>query len=83
MRVTVQLFARLRELAGQSEASCEVPAGATIAIVWQAVAADFPALEPFARSVSCALNEDFARMSTPVRDGDTVAFLPPVSGGAA
>jgi len=32
--------------------------------------------------VSCAVNEDFARSTTPVRDGDQVAFLPPVSGGA-
>ncbi len=32
--------------------------------------------------VSCAVNADFARMRTPVREGDDVAFLPPVSGGA-
>jgi molybdopterin converting factor subunit 1 len=81
MRVTVQLFARLRELAGQSELSCDVPAGATIATVWKELVAGHPALEPFGRSVSCALNEDFARMAASVRDGDTVAFLPPVSGG--
>lgn len=83
MRVTVQLFARLRELAGRADLVCDVPADATIAVVWQQVARDYPALAPFARSVSCALNEDFARMQMSVRDGDTVAFLPPVSGGAA
>ena len=83
MRVNVLLFARLRELAGQSEMSCEVPAGSTIATVWQDLARQQPALEPFHRSVSCALNEDFARMTAAVEDGDTVAFLPPVSGGAA
>ena len=82
MRVTVQLFARLRELAGQAELSCDVAAGATIATVWQNLVGAYPVLEPFSRSVSCALNEDFARMSASVRDGDTVAFLPPVSGGA-
>jgi molybdopterin converting factor subunit 1 len=82
MRVTVQLFARLRELAGQQELSCEVPDGATIATVWHELVDAYPALEPFGRSVSCALNEDFARMPASVRDGDTVAFLPPVSGGA-
>jgi molybdopterin converting factor subunit 1 len=82
MRVTVQLFARLRELAGQPELTCDVPEGATIATVWQELAAAYPALEPFGRSISCALNEDFARMRSSVRDGDTVAFLPPVSGGA-
>ena len=31
--------------------------------------------------MSCAVNADFARMNTPLRDGDEVAFLPPVSGG--
>jgi molybdopterin converting factor subunit 1 len=83
MRVSVQLFARLRELAGRAALDCEVPAGATIADVWQAVTAAHPALAPFGASVSCARNEDFARMRTPVRDGDAIAFLPPVSGGAA
>jgi molybdopterin converting factor small subunit len=32
--------------------------------------------------VSAAVNADFARMDAPVTDGDEVAFLPPVSGGA-
>jgi molybdopterin converting factor subunit 1 len=82
MRVTVQMFARLRELAGRSEWSCDVPAGATIADVWQAVAAAHPDLAGFGGSVSCARNEDFARMTASVQDGDVIAFLPPVSGGS-
>jgi len=81
MRVTVQLFARLRELAGQGDVACEVPDGATIADVWKIVAAGHPALAPYGASVSCARNEDFARMTAPVHDGDAIAFLPPVSGG--
>jgi molybdopterin converting factor subunit 1 len=82
MRVTVQLFARLREVAGEGACECDVPAGASIADVWRALCARHAGLEPFGRTVSCALNEDFARMSAPVREGDAVAFLPPVSGGA-
>jgi molybdopterin converting factor subunit 1 len=82
MRVSVQLFARLRELAGRAALECDVPDDATIADVWRAVAAAHPALAPFGSSVSCARNEDFARMRTPVREGDAIAFLPPVSGGA-
>lgn len=81
MRVTVLLFARLRELVGRSEVECDVAAGASVADVWQALAAGHPALEPFGGSVSCAVNEDFARPDARVHDGDTVAFLPPVSGG--
>ena len=82
MRVRVQLFARLREIAGQDACECDVPAGASIEDVWRALCARHARLEPFGRTVSCALNEDFARMSAPVREGDAVAFLPPVSGGA-
>lgn len=81
MRVTVQLFARLRELAGRREWTCEVPSGSTAADVWRALAAAYPAVAELAPAVSCAVNADFAAMATEVHDGDDVAFLPPVSGG--
>ena len=82
MRVTVQVFARLRELAGRDEWSVDVPAGASVADVWRAATVSMPALAPFTGAVTCAVNSDFARMDTLLRDGDAVAFLPPVSGGA-
>jgi molybdopterin converting factor subunit 1 len=81
VRVTVQLFARLRELAGRSECDCDVPAGALVQDVWQALCERHTALAPFSGSVSCAVNEDFATMAAAVREGDAIAFLPPVSGG--
>lgn len=81
MRVTVQLFARLRDVAGAGECTVDVGRPATVRDVWQALVGRYPALAPFASSISCAVNEDFARMTTVVRDGDAVAFLPPVSGG--
>jgi molybdopterin converting factor subunit 1 len=81
MRVTVRLFARLREIAGAAEMAREVPPGATIGGIWRELATEFPALEPYGRSISSAINADYARMDTELRDGDEVAFLPPVSGG--
>ena len=81
MRVTVQVFARLRELAGRSEWDCDVASGTTISDVWREVTRQHPDLAPFSTSISCAKNEDFARMTSPITDGDVVAFLPPVSGG--
>jgi molybdopterin converting factor subunit 1 len=77
----VQCFARLREIVGQHEWTCEVPAPATIADVWEALVTTFPGAAVMARAVSCARNAEFASMSTAVDDGDDVAFLPPVSGG--
>lgn len=81
MRVRVRLFARLRELAGTDELEYEVARDATVEDVWAALAAAHPALAPHRRSVSAAVNAEFARMQTRVGDGDEVAFLPPVSGG--
>jgi molybdopterin converting factor subunit 1 len=82
MRVTVRLFARLREIAGRSEWTCEVPTGSTVADVWRALVAHVPSASALENSVSCAVNADFSRMDAVVADGDEIAFLPPVSGGA-
>jgi molybdopterin converting factor subunit 1 len=81
MRVKVQLFARLREIAGGGEYDCDVPAGASVGDVWRVLSERHTALAPFGHAISCALNADFARMTATVKDGDEVAFLPPVSGG--
>jgi molybdopterin converting factor subunit 1 len=81
MRITVRLFARLRDLAGSGELVRDVPAPATVQSVWRSLVADMPALGEYERTMSVAVNADYARMSAPVQDGDEVAFLPPVSGG--
>lgn len=81
MRVTVRLFARLRDIVGRGELEREIGAGATAQTLWDGLAAEHPALAPYGRVISCAVNEDYAALSTPVDDGDDVAFLPPVSGG--
>jgi molybdopterin converting factor subunit 1 len=81
VRVTVRLFARLRDIAGAPELARDVAPGATIGSVWRQLVGDFPEFAPYEGSISSALNEDYARMDRPLSDGDEVAFLPPVSGG--
>jgi molybdopterin converting factor subunit 1 len=81
MRVTVKLFARLREIAGRDTLERATGAGATIGDVWRSLVEDFAELGAFDTTVSCALNAEYARMTREVADGDEVAFLPPVSGG--
>jgi molybdopterin converting factor subunit 1 len=81
MRVTVLLFARVRELAGAARLARDVPAGATIEDVWRSVAAEFPATAPCRAALAAAVNASYAKFTAPVADGDEVAFLPPVSGG--
>jgi molybdopterin converting factor subunit 1 len=77
----VRLFARLRDIAGASELARDVAPGATIADLWRQLAREFPELAQYERSISSAVNADYARMNQVVADGDEVAFLPPVSGG--
>jgi molybdopterin converting factor subunit 1 len=81
MFVTVRLFARLRELTGASELPRELPDGATARSAWESLVKEFPSIAEYERTVSCAVNEEYARMTTALTDGDEVAFLPPVSGG--
>jgi molybdopterin converting factor subunit 1 len=81
MRVTVLLFARLRDIAGEAQLLRELAPGATIGDVWRQLAGEFPGLSAYERSISTAVNADYARMDHRVHDGDEVAFLPPVSGG--
>ena len=81
MRVTVRLFARLRDLAGSGELVRDVPGPATVQTVWSTLVAEMPALGDYERTMSVAVNADYSRMSAAVNEGDEVAFLPPVSGG--
>ena len=82
MQVTIRLFARLRELAGAAELSRIVPDGSAAGDVWQTLVAEYPALADYTRNISVAVNEEYAKPSSPIHEGDEVAFLPPVSGGS-
>ena len=81
MRVTIRLFARLRDIAGAEHLEREAGPGATVESVWQALSAEFPALAPYRSSLSCAVDAEYARFETAIADGAEIAFLPPVSGG--
>jgi len=77
MRVSVKLFAALREQAGARERTLDVPDGATLGDVWPALAlGDEPA------GLLYALNRQYAARTAVLRDGDEVALIPPVSGGS-
>jgi MoaE-MoaD fusion protein len=75
MVVSVRLFAGLRERAGRDRVEVELPDGANVSDLL--VAMDVPP-----RSCVVAINREYAREGEPVRAGDEVALVPPVSGGA-
>jgi len=82
MRARVLFFGMLKELAGCSAEEVEFPDGMDLGGVFEYYAARHPALRDMARSIVVARNQEFADLSTRIAEGDEVAFLPPVSGGA-
>lgn len=83
MRVTVKLFARLRELVGTHSIERQVVENATVADLIQMLQVEFPKLvEVFPRTV-VSVNREFAERETRLVEGDEVAFFPPVSGGSS
>jgi molybdopterin synthase catalytic subunit len=81
--VHVRLFAIQRELAGTRNVTLELPDGADVEAAWVALADRYPVLAPGRSSVRFARNGDYAEPTTTLSDGDEVAMIPPVSGGAA
>jgi len=82
MMVRVRLFAIQRELAGTRHVALELPRGGTVDDGWRALVERFPVLAPGRSSVRFARNGDYADPSDALTDGDELAVIPPVSGGA-
>jgi len=79
-QVRVKFFAIFRETTGLREDRAEISPGTTVEQLWQQYAARFPRL-PKLRA-AYAINQRLAKSDQILNDGDEVAFLPPVSGGA-
>ena len=82
MRVRVLFFGMLKEVAGHAAEEAEFPEGADLRAVFESYAARHPRLREMARSIVMARNQEFAGLAEKLREGDEVAFLPPVSGGS-
>ncbi|MEX1170375.1 MAG: MoaD family protein, partial [Chloroflexota bacterium] len=80
--VRIRLFAVQRELAGAREVRVELPDGSDVEAAWNALVARHPVLAPGRASLRFARNGDYADPTTILADGDEVAMIPPVSGGA-
>jgi molybdopterin synthase catalytic subunit len=78
VRVRVRLFAALRDRAGASERDLELPDGARAADVWSLL----PELGPEPAGLLYALNREYVPAERELADGDELALIPPVSGGA-
>ena len=77
MTIRVRYFASLREKMGRIEDTLVAEDITTVSDVWRVVSTG----QPLPEQLLCAINMEYAKAMDPVKDGDEVAFFPPVTGG--
>jgi molybdopterin synthase catalytic subunit len=82
MKVKVLFFGITHDLTGFVQEQVELPEEENVEGLWRRYAARFPRLGELADSLLVAVNQVISKGPTVLRDGDEVAFMPPVSGGA-
>ena len=82
MTVRMLFFAHLGDAAGGPEAMMDLPEGASVETAASELAKRWPVLSSLLDHVRVAVNAEFARPETLLSDGDEVAWMPPMSGGA-
>ncbi len=81
MNVRLLYFAVLRDITGKSEAELSLGEGARAGEVWQSLRKQYVQLAEYRQPPMIAVNETYATPDTVLRDGDELAFIPPVAGG--
>lgn len=80
MNCRIKAFGISREIVGGKIVELQVPDGQTVAELKTALFKKYPALAAL-RSVYVAVNNEYADENAPLKEGDEVALIPPVSGG--
>lgn len=81
-RVTVRVFARLREIMGSDAVAVPVPTGATVADLRRGLELLWPEARGVLSKSAIAVNNEYAEPDQRIAAGDEVALIPPVSGGS-
>lgn len=77
----MQLFAVARQLAGKDTVELELPGGATVGRLREALIAAQPELSEVVRNAAFSIDADYADDAAEIPSGAEVACIPPVSGG--
>jgi molybdopterin converting factor subunit 1 len=81
MRLTIFLFAQLADSIGARAIEIEMHDGATVADLLRELEAKHPSITALRGRLAVAIDERYARQEEIVRAGQTIALIPPVSGG--
>jgi molybdopterin synthase catalytic subunit len=82
MKVRVVYFGALKDLAGRGNETVDVADGATTTSLFALLQQRVSGLDRYAQSAAISVNYEYAPGDRPLRDGDEVGILPPVSGGS-
>src|SRR5205823_2338856 len=82
MQIRLRLFATYREIVGSRQLAWSVRDGTTAGELVDQVLAKYPRLRAHRAAMLVAVNESFATPDVGLQEGDEVALMPPVSGGA-
>ena len=74
-------FASFREAVGRQEEWRDLAEGTRVQELWEALRGEQPHFAAFPRMPPAAVNREYVDRDRVLRDGDEVAFLPPVAGG--
>jgi molybdopterin converting factor subunit 1 len=80
-RITILLFATLRDYVGAKKLELEIPPQATVADLKGLLVKTYPKLSPARNSMMAAVNREYAADEQIIPSGAEIAFFPPVSGG--
>ena len=81
MKIKVKFFAVFHEMFSRREENMELPDGTTIMDILKSLESEKPNFTEYYDSMQIAVNWEYAAKSTPLKNGDEVALIPPVTGG--
>ncbi|HKA35542.1 MAG TPA: molybdopterin converting factor subunit 1 [Thermoanaerobaculia bacterium] len=81
MRVNLLYFASFRDIAGSAEEARDLPEGTRVGDLWRALRSEHPKFAAYPAMPPAAVNHEYVDADRILRDGDEVAYLPPVAGG--
>jgi len=81
MKVPIEFYAQLRNLAGASELKIEIPSGGTVADLLEEIYRQKPALRSHDPTILIGAGVEFVDRKYAIKPGETIAIMPPVQGG--
>ena len=81
MKIKILYFSSLKDRLGKQTEKIDLPENSTVQNLISILREKYPNISDSLDNVMFALNEEYVDKDSPLKDGDTVALIPPVSGG--